>query len=195
MKTQKTIGLFALGAPSILLIGGIVTAYLGNNSFGKTPKWNMMNMTGMRGGPGRMHLSGNGTGPMRIPENGTFLRGPQMFGSKMLSDLGLPTNATASEIRDAMDKKMQATQVAIDSAIQSGDYAAWKALMENDTRGKQLTTIITSENFLKYVDMYQAQKKAQELGKELGLGGANGMGCGGKGFPMAGKGRKPPVGI
>jgi len=75
--------------------------------------------------------------------------------------------------------------------IEKGDYAAWKAAVDQAGCKCQAATTITQENFPKFVTMHQLQSagktaEAQVIASELGLGDNFGM-CGehGKGKPCA----------
>lgn len=67
---------------------------------------------------------------------------------------------------------------AMTKAFESGDYTAWKNLMQN--RGK-VTQMVTQENFSKFVEAHKLALQgktveAQKIRQELGLGLHNGSG-------------------
>jgi hypothetical protein len=73
----------------------------------------------------------------------------------------------------------------LDQALESGDYAAWKALVEEDGRGGQMLESVTEENFAQFAQMHALMQSgdregAQALAEELGLpkGPARGFGRG-----------------
>jgi hypothetical protein len=203
MEKQK-IGVSAWAVLAVLLIGGMVTAYVADAS-GKTAKEGKGYKMGMREGWDRMHnmqnqsvpgMPGNESRcmmgergvlermpPMQnlsnpnLPENATKEEIREAIREKTAEQLGLPENATDAEIRDAMQKKADETQNQIDAAIASGNYDAWKTLAEQNPGGAQITAIITEDKFPKYVELYQAEKKVKTLGEELGLPGMKMNGC------------------
>lgn len=175
MATPKRLGLSVLAVLAVLLVGGMAWAVVGSASGNKTRERNG-NMSAMRSGG-----SGGGPGGMHGMMNATAL--------------GLAEDASAEEIKAAldekkaeMDAKMEAQQEAIDAAIASGDYDAWKTAVGNTRRGEQLTSVITEDNFAKYVEMENYLAKASVIASELGLEGTGmgnglGKGTGGRGCP------------
>jgi len=161
MATTKKLGLSILAVLSVLLIGGMAWAVAGNATGNKTRERNG-NMTQMQ-----MRGGGFGGGP------------GGMHGIFNASSLGLSANASAEEIKAALEEKRNETeekrkeqQAAIDAALVSGDYDAWKAAVENMPMGGRfasLTSIITKENFDKYAEMEGYLAKAKALASELGL--------------------------
>jgi hypothetical protein len=143
------------------------------------------NMT--RGGRGYMfglwgglHGAQNLT-DLNLPANATRAQIKEAVKEKTLTELGLPSNASNAEINNAMQKKANETQAQIDVEISSGNYAAWKTLVEQTPGGTQLTSIITQDKFQKYQELYQAEKNVKSLSQELGLNGFKAGGCGGRG--------------
>ncbi len=180
MEKQKKFGLSAWAVLAVLFLAGAVTAYMAD-----APG----NMT--RGGRGYMGLWGGIMGAqnlsdLNLPANATRAQVREAVKEKTITQLGLPSNATNAEINAALQKKANETQTQIDAAISSGDYAGWKALVEQAPRGTQLTAIITQDKFPKYVELYQAEKNVRSLSQKLGLNGFKAGGCGGRGR-MGGK--------
>jgi hypothetical protein len=73
---------------------------------------------------------------------------------------------------------------AMTAAFESKDYAAWKKLMEANTRGgKRVLQVVTEQNFAKFSEMHQLMQdgkitEANAIRQELGLGQKNGQGQG-----------------
>ncbi len=188
MEKQKKFGLSAWAVLAVLFLVGAVTAYVADNASGNMAKAVRGNIMGMWGGLG-MHGTQN-LSDLNLPANATKEQVREAVKEKTLEQLGLPSNATDAQIRNAMQEKANETQSQIDAAITSGNYDVWKALMEQNPRGAQLTTIITEDKFPKYAELYQAEKNVKTLSEELGLtgmkmGGGNFRGGFGRGH-MAG---------
>ena len=169
MEKQKT-HLAAVAVLAVLLIGGAVSAYVAENASLKKAKERTGNMSWIRGGPERMHGIANIT-DLNLPKNATRTQVREAARKRTTKELGLSLNATDQEIMDALQKTNDAKRTRIDAAIESGDYENWTALMGQDPQGKQVISIITKDKFQKYVEMYQAEKKAKALATELGLSG------------------------
>ena len=89
------------------------------------------------------------------------------------------------ERREAAENHREAMQTAIDA----GDYAAWKAEMESFNPDSPMLEKITADNFSQLQEMHSYQNKAREIGEKLGIGrmGFEG-GERGEGMRMGGKG-------
>ena len=69
---------------------------------------------------------------------------------------------------------MEAKMAPIKSAMENGDYTAWKAAVESSGMPSKMTEKITAENFAQFVEMHKAMKsgdfeKVKELKQQLGL--------------------------
>ena len=95
--------------------------------------------------------------------------------------LGLPEDASREEIRDAMKAHRDEMKTALDAAIDSGDYAAWSALMADTPRGEDLLDKITEDNFPKYAEARIKMREAKAIMDELGLSHGPGQGKGPRG--------------
>lgn len=182
---EKTkLGLSALGVLAFLALVVAGTAYMQGNASGK---WlGKGNMTGVHGA-GRMYGAVNLT-DLGLPANASREQISEALKAKQIQELGLPSDATNAQIMQAEQNKSAQLKAQIDSAIQSGDYATWKALVEQNPRGTALTAIITQDKFSTYVQMYQALKTAGNLREQLGLNNSTGFGKG-----MPGHGRMMPM--
>jgi len=86
---------------------------------------------------------------------------PVGYAEVSTSPVNTPVFATVAE-RDAhRDQVMK--------AVEAGDYTAWYNLVKDTPRGALLITIITKDNFAKYVQMHNLQVQARTLRTELGL--------------------------
>ena len=172
MEKTKNKGLYALGALAVLVVAGMVSAYMADNALG--------NKTKERGGDGfGKGLQGMANlSNLNLPENATRQEIRQVVRQKAITDLGLPVDATDEQIRTAQQAKMNETQAKIDAAVQAGDYTAWKSLVQDTPRGQQLLEKVTHENFPRYSEMYDHLKKANVIAQELGLQGMGGPGMG-----------------
>ena len=76
---------------------------------------------------------------------------------------------------------------AVESAIESGDYEAWRQLMTSDGRsGGRVASVVTVDNFGTFAAMHAAMEDgdhehAQELREEIGLGTGRHKGTGFRG--------------
>ncbi|MBN2250583.1 MAG: hypothetical protein JW724_00730 [Candidatus Altiarchaeota archaeon] len=174
MTKQKILGLSALGVLSVLICGGLVTAYLAEDSMGKRGKGLMM----------RADLEG-----LDLPEDATREQVREAVRAKEMEELGLSEDATDEEIRAAMQQrmeerraeteenraamqqKMEEQKAKLDAAVQAGDYESWKTLVLETPRGETLTEVITEENFQKYAEMQDHLQKAGAMAEELGFPG------------------------
>ena len=86
--------------------------------------------------------------------------------------------------RKAKRTEMNTEQVALQSAIASGDYNTWKKLEEeNQSKQVNILNIINESNFAKFAEMHQLMEdgkmmEAKVIADELGLFNARGMGMG-----------------
>jgi hypothetical protein len=88
---------------------------------------------------------------------------------------------------EAKRAEMETHRAAVEAAITSGDYAAWKAEVTKENPNSPLLTKITTANFAKFAEMYSYREKAQAIEKELDIEGCCG-GMMGKGGMMGGMG-------
>jgi hypothetical protein len=70
-------------------------------------------------------------------------------------------------------EEMKANKEAMKAVVESGDYEAWKALVEESGRDKILETI-TADNFAQFVEMHNLKQAddregARAIADELGL--------------------------
>jgi hypothetical protein len=122
-----------------------------------------------------------------------------ILGVGMVSALGYAKGLgfMNQDLSDEEKTQMQEQRNQMQTAIENGDYAAWKSLMEAQVANRQ--SQITEENFNKIVEQHQQRTElrtameearesgdytqVQELQKELGVGRGFGMGRG-DGFGM-----------
>ena len=82
-----------------------------------------------------------------------------------------------AQIKTQMETERAAREAALDTAI-AGGYDTWHAYAVAQNMPTQLVSKITADNFGTYVQLRTAQKQVQDLQKQLGLTGPEGMGGG-----------------
>lgn len=66
-------------------------------------------------------------------------------------------------------QEAQSSRTAIETAIESGDFAAFQKAVAADPHAQKVFAGITAENFPKLQELHAAQKKVESLRAELGL--------------------------
>ena len=90
-------------------------------------------------------------------------------------------------------EEMQERHDAMQTALENGDYDAWKGIIDSRPR---ISDVITEDNFDQFVEMHQLMQDgdregAQEIAEELGLPGKGKFGKGMRMGHRAGQGECP----
>ena len=97
---------------------------------------------------------------------------------RMMTDLTAEERVTWESDREAHRVEMETKHVAVQAAVASGSYEAWKLAVGED---HPFASKITAENFSRFVEAHQNVDEARAIFAELGIEGAPGMGGMGKG--------------
>ncbi len=108
-------------------------------------------------------------------------------GNKMGKNKDVDRPVLTDEQKAEMETKrteMQAEQEAMQSAITSGDYSAWKSLVEaRQAKQVNILDVVNESNFTKFAEMHKLMESkdfegAKTIAEELGLNNIHGMGMG-----------------
>lgn len=101
----------------------------------------------------------------------------RMHGGGRFLAKGLKGNLTEEQKAEfeATREEMENRHEQMETAIEAGDYEAWKALQPENS---PMLETITAENFARFAEMHRLLEEAGAIAEELGLPGHHGFGMG-----------------
>ncbi len=87
----------------------------------------------------------------------------------LIEQLSLSQGASDEDIRRALNAKREEKHAAIDAAVESGDYEAWRDCIRETRIGRDIASVVTKNKFQRYREMQESLQKAKDIAEELGL--------------------------
>jgi hypothetical protein len=143
MKTTIAVGVLALVLIGLVVAGGIVAAYQGDNAAKREEVANAIENNDYEGWKSAMQ--------------------------KGLTEENFNTMAERHAQSGERRQMMAENHELIKTAIESGDYMEWKSIIDEIKNVPGWTESITEDNFATLIELHESREHAKEISEELGI--------------------------